>query len=280
MQKFYYSKKGRGGLMMNRRKLNLIFLSVVFLTLLPALSMSEDIPKGNIIGFVYDQDGTTPLEGAIVKVKNISTETIYESSKSDQNGVFTVKDVESGIYLYGVLTPQGEFNSENFFGVKVSEGETAKLSISLTPYEQKVATAMQEVYGGQSVSGESLVGTVVDYNFDSTTADVLVVKGLLQLKDRIHAKGKTTDFYQDVEELKIGNSPAKRLFAGQTANLKMKNSVKNGDLIYVVCKKRGVLPLFMKPLGIASIIAGSAGIILGIEDATNQPVKAASGYKK
>lgn len=277
---FIILEKGKGGIMMKRIKSNLVFLSAVFLILLPALSLSEDIPTGNIVGFVYDQDGTTPLEGAVVKVKNISTDTIYESSKSDQNGVFTVKGVESGIYLYGVLTPEGEFNSENFFGVKVSEGETAKLSISLTPYEQKVANAIQEVYGGQSVSGESLVGTVVDYNFDSKTADVLVVKGLLQVKDRIHAKGKITDFYQNIEGLKFGNSPAKKLFAGQTANLKMRNSVKNGDLIYVVCKKRGILPLFMKPLGIASIIAGSAGIMLGIKDATNQPIKAASADRK
>lgn len=29
----------------------------------------EAVRKGNLIGFVYDKDGTTPLEGAIVKLK-------------------------------------------------------------------------------------------------------------------------------------------------------------------------------------------------------------------
>lgn len=255
---------------------------VFFLFCLPNFLRSEAAAKGSIIGFVYDQDGTTPLEGAVVKVKNIATGSIYESNKSDENGIFTISSVESGVYLYGVLTAEGKFNSEHFFGLKVSEGDTAKLSISLTPYEQKVATAIQEVYKEQNISGEALVGTVIDYNFDSKLADVLVVKGLLQLNDKIHAKGKTTDFYQSVEELKFGNSPVKRLFAGKTANLKMNNSVKNGDLIYVVCKRSG-LPLFLKPLGIASIIAGSAGIIVGISDATEKSVRItqdASQFKK
>lgn len=253
--------------MIKKRIVNKVVIGIaVFLLCFPAFLRSENIAKGNIIGFVYDEDGTTPLENAVVKVKNISTGTIYESSKSDPNGVFAIQGVETGVYLYGVLTPQGEFSSENFFGVRVNEGDTAKLSISLTPYEQKVASAIQEVYKEQSISGEALVGTVIDYNFDAKTAEVLIVKGLLQLNDRIHAKGKATDFYQDVEELKLGHSPVKKIFAGQTANCKMKNSVKNGDLVYVVCK-RGLLPLFLKPLGLASIIAGSAGIVVGISDA-------------
>jgi len=258
---------------------NVILLAVAFLLFcFPSLLMSEDIAKGNIIGFVYDEDGTTPLEGAVVKVKNVSTGTIFESNKSDANGVFKIEGVENGVYLYGVLTPQGEFSSEHYFGVRISEGVTAKLSISLTPYEQKVASAIQEVYKEQSVSGEALVGTVVDYNFDSRTAEVLVVKGLLQMKDRIHAKGKITDFYQDVEELKLGHSPAKRIFAGQTANLTMKNSVKNADLVYVVCR-RGILPVFLKPLGIASIIAGSAAIVAITADKLNEAAIANSGFK-
>jgi len=150
--------------MIKSGKSNLILISVMVLLLcFPAFLRSESA-KGNIIGFVYGQDGTTPLEGAVVKVKNIATGTVYESSKSDTNGVFTIVGIESGVYLYGVLTPQGEFNSENYFGLRVSEGETAKLSIALTPYEQKVAAAIQAVYSEQAESGEALVGTVIDYS--------------------------------------------------------------------------------------------------------------------
>lgn len=257
------------------------FLVISFILFsIPALSYGENFGKGNIIGFVYDQDGTTPLEGAVVKVKNIATGNIYESSASDTNGTFRIVGIETGLYLCGVQTAQGDFNSEEFFGVKLSDGETAKLSIALTPYEQKVATALQEVYQGHSSSGESLIGTVIDYYSDNQSADVLVVKGMLRLDDRIHAKGRETDFYQNVEGLKLGSSSAKRVFAGQTANMKVKKSVNNGDLVYVVCK-RGILPMFLRPLGYATMLGASLGIILGFEDAYNDPVvKAASAYKK
>ena len=248
-----------------------IFAVTFLLFSVPLLSQAENTAKGNIIGFVYDQNGTTPFEGAVVKVKNISTGNVYESSVSDTNGVFRITGIETGIYLCGVQALQGDFNSEEYFGVKLSDGETAKLSIALTPYEQKVATALQEVYEGHSTSGESLIGTVIDYYPDNQSADVLVVKGMLRLNDRIHAKGKETDFYQDVEELMLGNSSAKKVFAGQTANMKVTKSVNNGDLVYVVCK-RGILPMFLRPFGYATLVAGSLGIILGTKNAFNQEV--------
>jgi len=153
------------------------------------------------------------------------------------------------------------------------------LSIALTPYEQKVAAAIQAVYSEQAESGEALVGTVIDYNASAKTAEVLIVKGLLQRNDKIHAKGKATNFYQLVENMMLGSKPVTRLFAGQKAHLKVKKSVKNGDLIYVVCK-RGILPFFTKPLGIASLIAGSAAVIVGVTDAANKTVKAASEHIK
>lgn len=239
---------------------------------LPYLAQAEDAAKGNIIGFVFDQDGTSPVEGAVVKIKNVTTEKVYQSSKSDANGVFRIKAIESGIYLCGVQTAQGGFNSDELFGVKVSEGETAKLSVALTPYEQKVASALQEVYEGQTIAGESLVGTVVDYYPETQSADVLVVKGLLRMKDRIHAKGDKTDFYQNVGELKLENSPAKKVFAGQTANLKMDKSVNNGDLVYLVCNKRGIIPLFPASIGYVTLVAGSLGVVLGFGDAVNNAI--------
>lgn len=255
-------------------------IGVTFLLLcLPSILRSEEVVKGNIIGFVFDQDGTTPFEGAVVKVRNISNGTLYESSRSDSNGIFRIEGVETGIYVCGVETTRGDYNAEDLFGVRVSEGETAKLSVALTPYEQKVATALREVYEGHSSSGESLVGTVIDYYPDNQSADVLVVKGMLKLNDRIHTKGKETDFYQDIEELKLGNSAAKKVFAGQTGNMKVKKSVNNGDLVYIVCKQ-GLLPLFLKPFGAVTFIAGSAGILLGIKNALNQEVEILSNHKK
>ncbi len=232
----------------------LIFCSSGFL-------MSESAGRGNIIGFVYGEDGTIPLEGAVVQVKNMSTGIIYDSSVSDEYGIFKVQGVESGIYMYGVKTSQGDFNSDSLVGLKVSKDETAKMSVSLTPYEKKVYSAMKEIYSEQKIAGESFVGRIVDFDTPNRLADVYIVKGMIKLKDKIHTKGENTDFYQNLEDLRLDGSPAKRLFPGQTATLRLTKNAEIGDSVYLVCKKR-MLPLFLTPVGIAAVIAGS-GVVVG-----------------
>jgi len=231
----------------------LIFCSSGFL-------MGESAGKGNIIGFIYSEGGTTPLEGAVVQVKNMSTGIIYDSSVSDEYGIFKVQGVESGIYMYGVKTSQGDFNSDNLVGVKVSKDKTAKMSVFLTPYEKKVYSAMKDIYSEQKIAGESFVGRIVDFDTPNRLADIYIVKGMIQLKDRIHTKGDDTDFYQNLDDLQLDGSPAKRLFPGQTATLGLKKNAEIGDSVYLVCKKR-MLPLFLTPVGIATLAAGSGAVI-------------------
>ena len=250
----------------------LIFSSSTFL-------MSESAGRGNIIGFVYGEDGTTPLEGAVVQVKNMSTGIIYDSSVSDEYGIFKVQGVESGIYMYGVKTPQGNFNSDGLVGVKVSKDETAKMSVSLTPYEKKVISAKKEIYSEQKIAGESFVGKIVDFTDLPRSANVYIVKGMLQLKDRIHTKGENTDFYQNLEDLQLDGSPAKRLFPGQTATLQLAKDAEIGDSVYLVRKKK-MLPLFLTPVGIAAVVAGSGAIIYKFVDIKDgEPVSPSKNKK-
>ena len=254
------------------------FLLAFILFCYPIALESENVAKGNIVGFVYDMDGTTPLEGAVVKVKNISTDVVYESTKSDILGIFKIKGLENGIYLYGVMTPNGDFNSDGLVGIRIQGNETAKMSISLTPYEKKVASSMQEFYQEQEIAGEAFIGRIVDYNTDTRVADVFIVKGYLQIKDKIHAKGEETDFYQKVNVLKHEGSTVKKAFAGQTASIGLTERAEIKDSVYVVCKKQ-FLPLFFSPLGVASIVAGSAAIIYGITE-VDDILTPASAFKK
>jgi hypothetical protein len=85
--------------------------------------------------------------------------------------------------------------------VRIRENETAKLSISLTPYDEKIRSAIEEVYREQDIEGKSLVGRAVNYNPDTRIAEIVIMKGLLQVDDKIYAKGDITDFYQDVNFL-------------------------------------------------------------------------------
>jgi hypothetical protein len=224
---------------------------------------AQTLPKGNIIGFIYAKDGTTPLEGAVVKFKSIATGKIYDSTRSDDYGIFKVRGVESGFYTYGVVTEGGDFNADNIIGLKVDEKETAKLSIALDPYDQDTAAAVSEVIQGQEKNGEFLAGMVAGFDPASRTARIEVVKGLLRLNDRIHTKGKTTDFYQEISVLKVGSSPARQAIAGQTAALKMQQSAQQGDLVYVVQDNK-IFPFFLAPLGVAVVIAANSAVTHGV----------------
>jgi hypothetical protein len=245
------------------KNLFVLVILALFLLTAPYFFASETVAKGNVIGFLYAKDGTTPLEGGIVKFKNLASGTIFESSKSDSNGIFKVEGIESGIYTYGILTPDGDFNADNLVGFRIKENETAKMSIAVNPYSKEEASAVSQIYKDQQVAGESLVGTVADFNPSTQMAQVQIVKGLLRAKDKIHAKGRTTDFYQQVSVLMAGSSSARQVLPGQTASVKLERKAVQGDLIYVVANKN-LFPLFLAPLGVASILAGSSAVNYGI----------------
>ena len=129
-----------------------IFLIMACLLLYaPNALTGENQTKGNIIGFVFGEDGTSPMEGATVKFLNVSSDAVFESSQTDQNGLFTVKGIDSGIYIFGVLSSEGDFILDDLIGVKIAENETAKISISLAPFE-KMSSADQKIYSSKNVT--------------------------------------------------------------------------------------------------------------------------------
>lgn len=224
---------------------------------------AEPGSSGNVVGFVFDKDGTTPYAGAIVKFKSLTSGAVYESSRSDALGVFRVQGVETGLYSYGVVTEAGDFNAESIVGLQIAENETAKLSIALNRFENEVASAVTEMYREPAPNGEVLVGTIADFDQVTKLAQVEVVKGLVRVKDRIHAKGKSTDFYQEVDTLMVGQNTARQILSGQTGTVKLERRAQRGDMVYVA-RNRKAFPLFLAPAGLAAVIAGNSSVTQGI----------------
>lgn len=227
-------------------------------------------PKGSVIGFIYGQDGTTPLAGAVVKLKNLINGATYESTPSDDYGIFKVLGIESGLYSYGVTAENGDYNAENFVGFTVGESEVAKISIVLDPYEKDVAVALAQVQQELERKGEALVGTIAAFDPATRMAQVQVVNGLLRLKDKIHARGRSTNFYQEITVLKVGNALARHLIKGQTGLVLLEQEASKGDLVYVVREDRKIMPFFLAPVGIATVIAGNTAVNYGIVRITDK----------
>lgn len=236
----------------------------------PGFLSSQAAGKGQLVGFVFGKDGSTPVAGVVVVAKNVTTGTVFESPKTDGLGAFRFETLDAGIYALGVTSGQGSYNSQDFVGIK--PGEIAKVSIALDPYGRDSIDAAQAVAREEKERGESRVGKVVAYVPQSREAMVAIERGLVQAGDRIRIKGPVTDFFQDVKNLKVDGVRVKRVLTGQQALLPVARPCAAGDDVYVVCK-RGVPPLFLAPLGLAAIVAGSAALVTIEEEEPVTPIR-------
>ena len=224
---------------------------------------------GNLAGFIYDQDATTPVFGAVVTLKSLADGATTESAPTDSKGAFEMPSLAPGVYAMGVASAAGGFNAPNLIGIKADE--TAKISVALQPYEKEVAQAVAQVNTHQTPSGESRVGRVVEFIPGPIEAQVFIELGLLQEHDRIHVLGERTDFYQDVKSLFFQGMPVKKALGGQTVNLKLIKPAEINDIVCVVCK-RGIPPIWFGPIGVATIVAGTSAIIYGVIEIPEDPI--------
>jgi hypothetical protein len=242
----------------------------LILMLTSSVASPQESAKGNLIGFIFGADGSTPVAGAVVVVKNLTTGVVTEAGGSDGLGVFKVSGLGVGLYALGVRSASGSFNSQDFFGITAQQ--TAKISIALSRYDPAAAAGAAAVIKEQREKGEAFIGKVVKYRPETKEAEIFVEIGLIQSDDRIHIKGQVTDFYQDIKGLKAYGARTKRVTVGYTALFRAPKPCEAGDFVYIVCK-RGVPPFFLAPLGIAAIVAGAVPLAATFEEEPVSPFK-------
>lgn len=118
--------------------------------------ISQETQGGNLFGFIYDKDKNTPLEGAVVVVKNISTSEVFLSTRSNRYGIYTIRGLKPGLYIFGVETQEGNFESNSIIGVRANE--TATLSMALMPYEETVSLSREAAPLDRAAPGISTTG--------------------------------------------------------------------------------------------------------------------------
>jgi putative protease len=81
---------------------------------------------------------------------------------------------------------------------------------------------------------ERRIGTVTDYFARIGVAAVRLTDGDLQVGDRIHIQGRTTDFTQVVESLQIEHQPVTRAGRGTEVAVKVRERVRKHDAVLKV----------------------------------------------
>jgi len=75
------------------------------------------------------------------------------------------------------------------------------------------------------------IGTITHY-FNRIGVAVLELTGELQIGDRIHIFGQTTDFEQIVTSMEIDHKKMESVNPGDDVALKVRDVVRNGDIVY------------------------------------------------
>lgn len=235
----------------------LILVAAVFVC--QGITVADPAETGTILGYVFEADGTTPVEGAVIRVVNTLTGTELESTTSDQRGTFQIAGIERGIYQYAVSTPRGVFAANSEFGVNLKGTDTAKMAINLADYEADSDIDIADMPAAEAIAGETFIGRIIWVDPESNVAEILVMQGALETNDKVHALGETTDFYEKIKNMEVGEFVEPAAVPGETAFVEFSNPVQIGDAIYVAAA--GAPLAFLLPLvGVAAVGAGTAGV--------------------
>jgi hypothetical protein len=254
---------------MNRgayKKLTSILLCLSLVVLyLPNIAKAGSPETGSLTGFIFSEDGTTPVKGALVTLRNVSSGDVYQSTGTDDHGVFKVEKIEKGLYILGVESENGGYNAENLVGIR--SGKTGKISVTLKTFTKGSQEAAGQKFEARNDEGEKLVGLVISYepNTQIATVEIMTYEEEdeeieLWKDDEIHIltpdeDEPETDFYQYVKILTLNDEPIKKATEGQIVAIYMEEDVAPGDLVYLV-KRKGLVPIFLIPVGLALVIGG------------------------
>jgi len=83
---------------------------------------------------------------------------------------------------------------------------------------------------------EKLVGKITHYFTNIGVAVIEVTNGELKTGDKIHIKGATSDFEQEIGSLQIEHESVEKAKKGQSAGLKTDQQAREGDEVYKIEK--------------------------------------------
>ncbi len=265
-----------------------ISLALLVLGLPNALESGNDV-RGSLTGYLFEQDGTAPVQGAVVKLRNVSTEEVFESTVSDSSGVFTVSGLASGYYDYVVSNSEGNFVGVRIFGFKATEDEKETISITLKSFNKEKKAVPKEFPPPQPIKDATYIGRVMSFDQKTDRAEVFIEEGMLRRKDLVRILGEKTNFDMKVNTLYSEKDKVDYLSEGDTGYMEVKNAVMEGDALYL-SKDKGLLPMLLifaasaassagtVVVGAAETAAGTKGIVFDIPD-LKEECEATSPFK-
>ena len=139
----------------------LLLTFVCFVFPFTALGQSEN---GNLMGFVYDQDGKTPLKEARVilkKVKAKKSDKTYKSDPTGETGDYKMENIPEGKYRAAIEVKNGKMY-HTLSVVNVIGGKTVIRSFHLAPKRPFFAFIIEPCSLAMAIAGTALIIKLVE----------------------------------------------------------------------------------------------------------------------
>jgi len=81
---------------------------------------------------------------------------------------------------------------------------------------------------------EEKVGKIVKFFTKPSVAAIEITDGTLSVGDRVKIKGHTTDFEDSIASMQEDNNPIEKATPGQIIGVKVKERVREHDIVYKI----------------------------------------------
>lgn len=158
---------------MMSKKYMALWIGVVMILLPPLhLTAQMEVSGGQLIGFVYKTDKTTPLQDARVILIKLSDQSRYESETTDEKGDYRITGLPAGTYNVYLEVKDKKYKIKKLdFIVKIQKNKMSFLSFAvnkrLTPFILK-PQGIALILGGSALAYG--VGTALFVPEDDTAS--------------------------------------------------------------------------------------------------------------
>jgi hypothetical protein len=109
-----------------------VLATLLFIAVLQAplpLAAATSPASGGLMGFIYGEDGKSPLQDAVVMLRGVDTNNEYQSAPTGKTGDYRIPGIHSGTYMVGLKINAETYNVDSH--VTVTAGAVDTLSLSL-----------------------------------------------------------------------------------------------------------------------------------------------------
>lgn len=138
----------------------LLFIWSIF----PLVNFAADASLGNLMGFVYDKDGKTPLKEARVLLKKTNSrkgKDEYKSEQTGETGDYKISDIPAGKYTVAIVVKSGKIY-RTLSVVDIIAAKTVIRSFHLAPQRPFLAFFYEPCGWAAMIAGTALVIKIIE----------------------------------------------------------------------------------------------------------------------